>query len=161
MVATIARLSTYAIEHDSQAPGGSGYDHDFREPVVVPTADGIGVPDRKELEAVDVRCQVEMRSYEELRQGSTGNMPPDSLTLVLHFCDLEAQALVDPLTRRPLFCTGDRLVSLSKCTGELTQSFPDPPGMFATQVQPRFGLGGERNLLLIEFQARDRGLLRV
>jgi len=39
----------------------------------------------------------------------------------------------------------------------LVQAIPNPPGLFVTEAEPSFGLGGSRNLLIVSFKGRDQG----
>jgi len=167
-LAELARLDTAATAADPDGAGAldSGYDDDFRE--VVRVSDGgvteAGVSARKEKTSILVPCQVETEdAFDQMRMFASGNIPQFQIALCFHFRDLEEMGLVDSVTGLPLIRVNDRLVAIRKCpSGDLIQTVPDPPGLYATEPQPRsFGLsGGERNLLLVTFEDREQGLVR-
>jgi hypothetical protein len=77
---------------------------------------------------------------------------------VFHFADLERLGLVDPTTGEALLRIGDRLTAIRDYrTGDLIQAVRTPPGLYLTEPQPEFGLGGCRNLLLATFSERALG----
>lgn len=135
----------------------SGYDTHFREPVFIPDGTQTGRSARRELEPVNLPCQVEDEVWEQLQMMKGGNSPQTRITLVFHFADLEQMGLVDAETQEPKAPrVGDRLAGIYKKNGMLAQSVPEVPGVFCVQAAPRaFGFGGERNLLVCVFEARD------
>jgi len=156
----IAQLDTQATDADPDGAGPltSGYDDVFREPVVVPPSSGSsrGVVARQET-IIRVKAQFEEGNFEDLEMMSTGRSPSSQIRLCLHYRDLENAGLVELATGRPLLRINDRLVACyNPRTAVLIEQFPDPPGLYCTEVQSRsFGLGPHRNLLLLTFQERD------
>lgn len=163
MKAEIFRLSQEGMAADPDGAGveTSGLDPIFREPIIRASSgsDRIGAPIRSELAALLVPCQVEDRSWEDLRMRLGGDDPRGEVTLIFHFSTLEALGLVDATTGDALLRKGDRLGSIRDFRTEaLVQAVRNPPGLFATHVQPRsYGLSsGARNLLAVVFESRDR-----
>jgi hypothetical protein len=162
----LAQLDTAATAADPDAGGPltSGYDDDFGEVVVVPPVSGSARGDSARAETVvSLPAQIEPATAEELQMLATGRSPYSLLRLVFHYHDLESAGLVEAATGRPLLRVNDRLQAIRDYkTDALIEEFPNPPGLFATQVQSRsFGLASlKRNLLLVTFQSRqlsDRG----
>jgi hypothetical protein len=160
----IAQLDTEATAADPDVAGPltSGYDDEFREPVIIPPASGSarGVSARKES-IIQVRAQFEEGSFETQTMMLTGNSPRSIIKLVLHYQDLEDAGLVEIATGRPMLRINDRLVAVREIdNGALIETFPDPPGVYCIEVQSRsFGLGTHRNLLLMTFQQRSTSVL--
>ena len=160
-VAELARLDTVATAADPDGPGPltSGYDPDFKETVMVPATGERGTDARKEMPSIRIPCQVEVGTFEALQQLASGNSPDSKVTLVFHFRDLERMGLVDPGTGDALLGVNDRLVAIHDLVGNLVQAVRTPPGLYATEVQPQsFGLGLNRNLLLVTFEERELGV---
>jgi len=158
--AELAQLDVVATAADPDGPGPltSGYDADFQETVLLPTADGTGVDARREKPSSRIPCQVEVQAFGELQEVLTGNSPRAQLVLVFHFQDLERMGLVDRTTGDALLRVGDRLVAIRDYhTGALIQAIRTPPGLYLTEAQPEFGLGQRRNLLLATFNERAVG----
>jgi hypothetical protein len=155
-------LTATAADPDGAGPMVSGYDADYREPVVTPSGDGLGVINRREL-MVKVPAQVDGLNtdgddLQRLQMLSSGDTKMNVMTLVFHFVDLERLGLVDLTSGRALLKEGDRLNALYRPTGQLIQTFPNPPGLFARDASPiGIGFDGQRNLLRIIFQSRDQG----
>lgn len=121
-------------------------------------AGGVVTSKRVEKATIRLPCQVEVGSHGRQVQTAGGNLPDSRFQLVFHFKDLEDAGLVDVATGNPLLVVDDRLVAIYDRSGALTQTFPNPPGLFATEVQPReYGLGSKRNLLLITYEDRPQG----
>lgn len=155
---SLAQIDTAAIAADPDSGGSltSGYDKDFREPVVR-TVGGVRTAGRKEKTPIDVRCQIEPAVWDALTQVAAGNMPNAQLVLAVHFRDLEAAGMVDA-NGAATIRVNDRLVSIKDELGNVIQTIPDPPGLFITQVMPTsFGLGRARNLLIVTFEDREHG----
>lgn len=155
---TIARLDTTstAADPDAGGPLTSGYDSTFRAPL--PKVGGGDY--RAELADIVVPCQFENDdAYERLGQTAAGNDTDTRLRCVFHFQDLEELDLVDLTTGEAKFRIGDRLKSVHRYEdGSLIQRMGlDGGGFFCTEVKPvSFGLsGGERNLLVCTYEARD------
>lgn len=137
----------------------SSADSTFREPALLPTSDGIGAVVRPEQEPCLVPGQFcDNGEFLRLQMAANGNLASSSFQVLLAFADLEALDLVDPTTGLSRIRVGDRLNAIynGACT-ELIQKIPNPPGLFVTQAEPRFGLGGSRNLLVVTFESRDPG----
>lgn len=151
---------TATTDPDGAGPLTSGYDPDFKEPVGVDSDDdGIGEPARVEHPAVRVPCQVEPKTFEELRMFAAGNSPRSRVELVFHFRDLEQLGLVDAPTGDALVRPGDRLGALYDKAGALVQAVRTPPGLYVSEARPiGFGLHRpqpSRNLLLVAFEDRQ------
>ena len=161
MRADIERLDTAATaaDPDGAGPLESGYDDDFREPVIVPPPSGSGRGTLvREESLVNLPVQVEPVVMEQLEMLATGRSPTSMIRLVFHYRDLEVAGLVEAATGRPLLRINDRLAAIRDYrTNALIEAIPNPPGLFATQVQSRsFGLSGlRRNLLLMTFEERQ------
>jgi hypothetical protein len=160
MLAEIAQLDTSATaaDPDGAGPLTSGYDDDFREPVIVPPSSGSerGTVVRAESTVI-LPVQVEPDMMEQLQMLATGRSPLSLLRLVFHYRDLEAAGMVEAATGRPLLRINDRLEAIRDFhTSALIERIPNPPGLYATQVQSRsFGLDSlKRNLLLVTFEER-------
>lgn len=154
-LAEIHRLDTTGT-----GPLTSGYDPDFKEPVGVDSNDdGIGEPVRIEHLAVRVPCQVEPKTFEQLRMFAAGNSPRSRIELVFHFRDLKQLGLVDGATGDALVRPGDRLGALYDKAGALVQAVRTPPGLYVSEARPiGFGLHRprpSRNLLLVAFEDRQ------
>lgn len=158
----LAQLDTAATEGDPDGAGPltSGYDEDFREPVMVLAAPGdqTGASARVESGPIQFRAQIEPAMFERLEMLLGGESPDSRFAIVAHYRDLERLNLVDATTGKPLIRKNDRLVRILNCdSGDLIEEIPDPPGLFVRQVQSRgFGPGRTRNLLLIEFEEREQ-----
>lgn len=160
VIAVLQQLDTdaTAADPDGAGPLTSGYDDDFREPVVVPPVSG---SDRGTVVRVEtplrLPCQYEPGNQEDLRMDATGRNPNSLVRLVFHFSDLEDAGLIDT-DGRPLIRINDRLDEVRDYNDDsLIERFPDPPGLYATQVQSRsFGLSAlKRNLVLVTFMERE------
>lgn len=168
-LAELHRLDTHATvttDPDGDGPLESGYDPDFKESVLVDrNDDGIGERVREEHLPVRVPCQVESKSFEELRMLGSGNAPKSQVDLVLHFRDLERLGLVDEASGDALVRPGDRLGAIYDKAGSLVQEVRTPPGLYVTEARPvGFGLNRarpNRNLLLVTFEDRQLGAGRV
>lgn len=160
MIVELGLLDTVATagDPDGAGPLTSGYDQDFREPVIIapPSGSGRGTVHRIE-NLVKLPAQVETDTFEQLQMLATGFSPRSLIRLVFHFRDLELVGRVDAITGRPTLRMDDRLSGIYDYrTKKLIEAFPNPPGLFATQVQSRsFGLSSlKRNLLLVTFTDR-------
>lgn len=164
MIFEIAQLDTAAMaaDPDGAGPLTTGYDDEFREPVLVPPTSGSdrGTVVRVET-IVQVPAQYEAGTQEATFMQATGRSPDSEVRLTLHFKDLERLGLVEAATGRPLLRVNDRLHAVYHLRNlSLIEQFPDPPGLFCTEAQSRsFGLGPHRNLLLLTF--RERALSTV
>jgi hypothetical protein len=152
--------------HRLDRAGTSQLDPDFKESVAVDTDDdGIGDRARGEHPPVRVPCQVEAKTFEELRMFASGNSPRSRVELTFHFGDLERLGLVHAATGDALICPGDRLGALLDRTGRLVQTVRTPPGLYVTEARPiGFGLHRSRprrNLLLVAFEDRQLAIGRI
>jgi hypothetical protein len=160
LLAELGQLDPVATASDPGGAGSltSGYDPDFQETVLLPTSRGPGQAARREKPPIRVPCQIEVQAFDELAELATGNSPRSRLVLVFHFADLERLGLVDPHTGDALLRVGDRLIAIrDRRTGDLVQAVRTPPGLYLTEPQPEFGLGGRRNLLIATFGERALG----
>lgn len=155
----VARLDTAASAVDPGGSGlvGPGYDDEFREPTIIaPSSETSARGTVRRVESsITLNAQIEDESYDVLQMLQTGRSPRGLVRCVFHFQDLEAQGLLDD-NRLPLLKINDRLAAIYKSDGTLIQTIPNPPGLYCTEAQPRaFGLGGERCLFLMTFEARE------
>ena len=159
-IAELAQLDTIgtAADPDGGGPLVSGYDSDFREPVIAGPAPGAAR--RVGKAAIRVPFQVETETYDSLQQMFSGPNTDRRIILVFHFRDLENMGLVDPTSGEALIRLNDRLIAIREHTAAqaLIQQVRTPPGLYATEVVPAsFGLsGGKRNLLLVTFEEREK-----
>lgn len=157
----IYRLDTEATaaDPDGAGPLTSGYDTDFREPVAVPAANSSAVAAPRRVEVlVQLLAQIETDEEERMQMMLTGRSPNSRLGLVFHYADLERVGMVEAATGRPLLRgPGDRLGAIrNPKTGALIEVIPAKPGLFATEVESiGWGLGPDRNLLLVTFEERE------
>lgn len=141
-----------------------GYSSTFREPQLEQTADGIGSVGRKELDPVIIPGQFTSKSdWMKLQMTNNGNLAESMYTVLFHFRDLEDAGLIEAATGTALIRVGDRMGAIYKwdwdgSAGSLIQKIPNPPGLFVTSADPRYGLGRDRNLLPVTFVSRDQGM---
>lgn len=153
--------SATAADPDGAGPLESGYDDEFREPVMVPPVDqtSSGRGSVRRVETIHTfRAQIEDDSDQAVQMAASGNNPSNTLGLVFHFKDLEAVGAVQVASGKPIIkAPGARLISISNPrTGQLIESFEESPGYWAVQAKSMgYGLGPDRNLLLVVFQERD------
>jgi hypothetical protein len=151
----IAILDTETTAEDplGTGPVGLGYDDEFREPILEYSATDRGV--RRKETIVRLPVQFEDDLFESLNMMSTGRSPQSALRAILHFKDLERLDLIQD-DGIPKLKINDRLVAVYEKGGVLLQAFPNPPGVFCIESQPRLGgLCSHRNLLLMTFRSRD------
>lgn len=163
----IAQLDTAATaaDPDGAGPATSGYDPDFREPIVVPPVDDSSEPgDAHRVETiVQLLAQVESDQQNEIVMLLGGRASNSSRTLIFLFEDLEAAGMIEAGTGQPkLRAPGDRLAAIrNRHTGELIEEIPREPGWFATEVRSiGFGPWATRDLLLVRFEERASGVER-
>lgn len=162
LVAEIAQLDTVATAAvDPPGTTSSGYDPDFKEPVVAsPSPEGLGESQRQEKAAIRVPAQVEFGPFEQLRQAFSGNLPDSRVVLVMDFEDLERLGLIDAGGNETLLRPNDRVVQILNGKGEVIEAFPNPPGLFITELRPGYGLDADRNIILAFANEREQGLAR-
>ena len=124
---------------------GSGYDPDYREPVLQ-GSDKIGTVGRKELAAIQVPVQVEDEEFELLRQQQGGNVPNSRVALAFHSRDLRkfSPSLIgaDGHIRIPVNSRLERILDLK---GNQVWKPANPPGLYLTQIRPAsFGLSSHK-----------------
>jgi hypothetical protein len=154
-VVELLQVDTDATSADPGVDGlDSGYDEDFGEPAKV---DGESVLKYKD-DLIRLHAQVEVNEYDHQQAASIGQDKKARVTLVFHFQELEDLGLVDEDTGEPLIRVNDRLVAMYKAADESLIMKFEKPYLYATQVRPYGpGLGGERNLLIVDFNTRDAG----
>lgn len=160
----IAQLDAVETAKDPDGAGllTSGYDDDFREtlPYDQPDASGSVVTretTRKET-TICVPAQIDTGLFEQLQMLRSGASPDSSVELVFHVSDLERLGLIDA-DGLALIKINDRLVSIRDCkTNEIVQTIPTPPGLYVTHVRPSAFMGRSRNLFVVTFEDRMRGV---
>lgn len=157
----IARLDTAATAADPDADGplDSGYDEDFRAPVIIAPAEGSEPGETRRVEVVtQLPAQIRKPQDSQLQMMLTGRSPQSQVQLCFHYEDLEEAGLIDPLGRPMIRAPGDRLAAIRSIdTGELVEEIPAVPGLYAVHVRSSgFGLGPTRNLLIVTFEERAR-----
>lgn len=154
-------LDTAATAADPDGVGAlvSGYDDDFREPVIVPPGGGSARGQLVRVETVHtLLAQVEDDTDEAVNMAASGNNPSNTLGLVFHFADLELAGAVEVVSGKAVIkAPGARLISIrNPRTGVLIERYDAAPGYWAVQAKSMgYGLGPQRNLLLVVFQERD------
>jgi hypothetical protein len=148
-----------AADPDGAGPKTSGYDPDFREPVVLPSSDKLGTSARAEKTMIQVPGQFgSTDSFADLQEAATGNLSPTEFVVLFHFRDLEAAGLVETTTGNAKIKIGDRMNAVYDYkAGTLIQTIRNPPGAFVFKAKPIFGLHNRRNLLEVHFRSRDPG----
>lgn len=108
---------------------------------------------------VRVHAQIETSSFQRMIPTGTGNAPDSFMVVVLLASELEEAGLIDPTTKQTLFKPTDRLIAVYELNGSQILAVSDPPGLFATMVQPTgFGYGaGGYNLVEVTFSGRPSG----
>jgi hypothetical protein len=151
--------SATAADPDVGGPLTAGYDDEFREPVMIPPVSGSARGTVRRVETVHTfLAQIEDDTDEAISMAASGNNPNNTLGLVFHFKDLEAAGAVQVASGKAIIkAPGARLISISNPkTGALIERYDVAPGYWATQAKSMgFGLGPQRNLLLVIFQERD------
>jgi len=160
-VADIARLDTAGTVAEPGAGNVvTGYDPDFREPVVYAAGDS----PRAEIEVLGLPCQVhpDKGDFNNLQMMLSGAVKAYSLHLCFHYIDLEARNLVDT-DGSALIKNNDRLIRIRHLiTGQIVSDFTNRP-VYVTQPQDR-GMGMSalsRNLLMVRFEERETSILSV
>ena len=111
--------------------------------------------DRMEMDPLLIPAQIEPDSFQRQMRKELGDVKAGVFGLTFHFADLEEMGLVDAATGIAQIRPNDRMGAIYKMDGVLVQTFPDPPGMYVEEATPSgFGLGGERNLLIVRLMSR-------
>lgn len=134
----------------------SGYDPDFRNPLVFDDVGGDRATARVELAPVRVLCQVETPRFEEQHQGGSGWDPSTVLVLVVHRMDLEDAGLYDDVNGLGIKID-DRVTGIEKYNepGVLLQAFEED--LFVIQARPgSWGFYEGTALFLIELAPRQK-----
>lgn len=136
-------------------PGAMFYDSDYMAPAD-PTAP-------REETVVTFPAQVEEASWFRATFKPQGLEQDGEMTLILHYSDLELLGWIDAVTGAPLITIGTRLVSISRESGAVVRSYPDPPGMYVVQSRDSsWGLSVDanptRNLLFLLLAPRPRSV---
>jgi hypothetical protein len=93
----ISRLdvpATQRVDPDGAGPITQGYDPDLREPIAYTDGAGDRATTVRYKTPVRVPCQVEVKTYEELRQVFQGDAPVTTMVFVLHNKDLRRLGLL-------------------------------------------------------------------
>jgi len=160
-IVELGLLDTAATAADPDGPGplASGYDDEFREPVMIAPTTGSARGQIRRVERVErFKAQVEDDTADALQMAAAGNSPTSTMGLVFHFADLEKCGAVQMSTGKPsIKAPGARLIAIyNPRSGQLIERFDAEPGLYATQAKSLgFGLGPDRNLLLVIFQERS------
>lgn len=159
-IVELAQLDTVAMARDPDGDGAktSGYDLDFREPIIVQAnADDVKGSALREERCIRLPCQIEDDAFEAMRQVLGGTSPDSRMTLVFHFSSLEDANMVDE-NGQATIRLNDRLRAIFDCEENMIERIPNPPGLFVNSVKSAgFGLGQKRNLLIVELQERELG----
>lgn len=159
-VAMLDAVATRTLDPDGAGALVSGFDDDFKEIVVV---DQSGSPNRvsarQEQDHILIPCNVEIDSLEALQQLHTGNVPTSKVRLVFAAKDMQAMNIVRGDTGEPLVRVNDRLVSIRDSCGRVVRAVRTPPGLFVTEMEPRFGFSQQgTDLFVATFEPRDQGV---
>lgn len=155
------RLDLAAMAGDPDGAGAltGGMDPDYREPATLPTDDGLGAANRIEMAPIILPAQIEPDAFNRQQMAAAGDQKTSMAGFTLHFLDLELAGLVDTETGRALIAPGDRVSRILSSAGDVLHVYPNPPGLFVQEATPiGFGLGGDRNLLLLRCRSRERSL---
>ena len=156
-VATIGRVDTTATAAvDPLGPDTTGYDDIFNEPRVV--GEEAARTEVRVETLVTIPCQLEPDFLRKIAALANGQDIDSDAEIVLHFRDIEAQDLLDD-NNEPVFQKGDRLVNIKhEDTDAIITTIPTPPGLYLSSWFYSFGLRGkDRNLMIMQFNARPRG----
>lgn len=147
----IARIDTVATE-------AVGYDPVFRAPVPVAPhgARGDVRSARGEHPVVRLMAQIEMQNQDMQRMAPMGNVPAGMMTLIVHIRELRQKSLLN--ADGTVLLLNSRLVTVYDKAGQLEKTYPDPPGMYCTEVRDLgHGISGKRNLVALTYKPRSQG----
>jgi hypothetical protein len=150
----VARLDTAAIEQ------AGDYDHTFGE---IRSSNrnkpGQARTVQRQETLVRFKAQIETDSFQRLAMGPMGAVPGSRIVCVAFAPELEELGLLSATTKQCLLKNTDRLAAIYEVDETLILTAADPPGFYATQVQPTgFGFGeGGYNLVELTFEARPHG----
>jgi|SRR3989339_529451 len=163
LIAEIAQLDSVATAAiDPEGPASSGYDPDFKETVLAAREpDAMVVDQRQEKTLVQIPAQVEVGTFEQLKQSFSGALPNTQMVLVMDFEDLHRLELMDPESDETLLRSSDRITRILNGRGEVIETFLNPPGMFIIELRPSYGLNNDRNILLAFCSEREQGIAKA
>ena len=144
------------------AHGRSALDDVFREILDAPDPDegAVGISLRKEMDPINLTCQIEPLSWKETQLVPDGDDPSSMIKIIFFRKDLETLGLIgsDGL---PMLRKGDRLDSFVSKKGETVQKFEGSGTMYLSNIKPdSFGLNMASptvNLLVAIFKPRPQG----
>ena len=134
-------------------PGGEtqGFDPVLREPILYDDpVTGARTSPRQELSPVLVPCQIETRTFDELRETFGGDNPASTVVFVTRRKDLETLGLIDATTRNCTLKKSDRISRLESYNypGTVIQTFDKP--LYVYEILPgSYGFGSEGHSLEI------------
>lgn len=94
VVARLDIAGTARVDPDGAGPVTEGYDPDLREPIAYTDAAGSRATTVRYMPPVQIPCQVEIKTFEELRQVFQGDAPVTTMVFVLHNSDLVRMGLL-------------------------------------------------------------------
>lgn len=147
---------------------GGGYDDTLDEPKLVAVPDVGGIPPIGSPRGpaatvynatILLSAQINPISMEQQRQMGTGNDPLRTLELTFHFRDLEALGMIGTDGQATLQIN-DRLVGIASPDYNTNEDWRIDQYLYAMGDQnDSYGLpGADRNLLILTFQERKRGV---
>jgi hypothetical protein len=175
-------VSTAAVDPDGVGPKTTGYDYDLREPIsyeyVDPVDGSVDVKNTVRYKvAVRIPCQVEVQSFEKLKQAVQGDLALSSMVFVVHRDDLRALGLLGVSAGKAVNCgpaplahgcmggggagsptikKNDMISSIEKTgfVGEEIQALENP--LFIAQISPgSWGMGDDgTNLYMLYTSTR-------
>lgn len=129
-VAVIYRVDTAA----TAAVAGGGYDPEFGEPLPVVDGSLLGASSLRERPALRLPCQLDRKTWGGKDAARSGYEDMADIIVALHYSDLEAAGLVGA-DGVPTINAGDRIGAIEDLAGILQEAFPNPPGMFVTDLE--------------------------
>jgi hypothetical protein len=128
-VAVIYRVDTAA----TAAVVGGGFDPEFGE--AVPLVDGtlLGASSLREMAPLRIECQIDRKDWGGGELSRSGGDEKMDIILTLSYRDLEVAGLIDA-NGAPTLYPGDRIDSIERLDGTLQEKFPNPPGMYVTDL---------------------------
>lgn len=113
VTAVFQQLQTQATWGNAPAGQEHGYDPDFREPQTTQSAGGQPIEGSQVYgEDVKVPCQLEVKTYEEIKMLEAGDDPLTRIVLVLHRKDLANLGLIDVDTGNILLKRNDKFLRI-------------------------------------------------
>lgn len=135
-VAVLRRLD--ALETSIVEDGG--YDDVFREHVAVDDDTHTGSTSRREKDEETLHVQVHSKAYGSTTLKVAGQEIDADMMLVAHWPDVVAGGFVDS-AGKVLIQPGDRIARIEMTTGEVVDTFDNPPGVYVKSTSKGgFGL---------------------